>query len=169
MLDTQVCLDLWLFGDPRAGRLREALAAGALHAVRDAATRAEWLRVLRYRALALDETARARLRHAYDARLQPWPAAGTAPRPQPPLPRCADPDDQKFLQLAYDCGAAALFTRDAALLRLARRVAAQGRFAILSPAAFGQDRAEDPPANTGTRPHGPRSAATGGAQAEGSP
>jgi predicted nucleic acid-binding protein len=145
VLDTQVCLDLWLFGDVHASLLRDALASGALLAVRDAATRGEWCRVLRYRALALDEATCVQLEGEYDARLQSWTTAGSAPRPDPPLPRCTDPDDQKFLELAYASGAAALFTRDAALLRLARRVAAQGRFAILSPAAFGRESPATPP------------------------
>lgn len=136
VLDTQVCLDLWLFGDARAAALRVALDNGALQGVRDARSRAEWRRVLRYPALALDAARCAALEFVYDERLAPFEADG-APVPPPPLPRCADPDDQPFLELALASGAHALLTRDAALLRLARRVARQGRFAILTPEAFG--------------------------------
>jgi predicted nucleic acid-binding protein len=44
------------------------------------------------------------------------------------LPLCADPDDQKFLELAARCGADCLVTGDRELLKLARRVP----FAILT-------------------------------------
>jgi predicted nucleic acid-binding protein len=52
------------------------------------------------------------------------------------LPLCEDPDDQKFLQLAWHAHAGHLLTRDKALLKLARRVAELGRFAVLAPHAF---------------------------------
>jgi len=37
------------------------------------------------------------------------------------LPRCKDPDDQKFLELAARTGANLLVSKDKALLRLARK------------------------------------------------
>jgi uncharacterized protein len=131
VLDTQVCLDLWLFADPRVTRLRAWLDAGAVVGVRDDECRAEWLRVLRYPAFGLDDSRCAALERIYDASLEQGDTA-SAPVPTPPLPRCSDPDDQKFLALAWATGAAALLTRDAALLALARRVS----FAILTPALF---------------------------------
>lgn len=39
----------------------------------------------------------------------------------PALPRCSDPDDQKFLQLAVSVDADLLITRDKAVLRMDRR------------------------------------------------
>jgi predicted nucleic acid-binding protein len=48
-------------------------------------------------------------------------------------PRCRDPDDQKFLELAMASGAAVLFSRDAEVLKLGRRTARQGWFQILRP------------------------------------
>jgi len=53
-----------------------------------------------------------------------------------PLPACRDPDDQKFLEIARSAGAAALMTRDKALLRLTRHRLIRTHFAILSPEAF---------------------------------
>jgi predicted nucleic acid-binding protein len=44
------------------------------------------------------------------------------PAPQG-FPRCNDPDDQKFLELAVTAGASHLVTLDRALLALAPRVA----------------------------------------------
>src|SRR5688500_20276926 len=103
--------------------------------MRDEHTRDEWRRVLRYPALALDAGRCVALEAEYDARLAAFDTSA-GPSPDPPLPRCADPDDQPFLELAFASGACALLTRDGELLRLARRIARQGRFAILSPAAF---------------------------------
>ncbi|MFT3859256.1 MAG: PIN domain-containing protein [Aquabacterium sp.] len=45
--------------------------------------------------------------------------------PRGPL-RCKDPDDQVFIDLALHVGAAWLFSKDAALLKLARRARARG-------------------------------------------
>jgi putative PIN family toxin of toxin-antitoxin system len=56
------------------------------------------------------------------------------------LPRCRDPDDQKFLEAALAGGADALISKDKALLDLTRRKKAQvGRtvpFRILHPDDF---------------------------------
>ena len=49
-----------------------------------------------------------------------WPTAPDAAPAIAPLPVCADPDDQKFLDLAVACGAQYLVTRDRDLLELAR-------------------------------------------------
>ena len=48
------------------------------------------------------------------------------------LPRCADPDDQKFLELADDAGADVLVTGDGHLLSLAGRT----RFEIFTAGRF---------------------------------
>ena len=132
VLDTNVCLDLFVFDDPRCVRLRECLHAGEVIAVTDEACRAEWLRVLGYPALALDtdrcEAATAR----FDAVMQVWPLSPVAPdAPKPP--RCRDPDDQKFLDLAVRARARWLLSRDDHLLVLARRAARDGLFTIQPP------------------------------------
>jgi predicted nucleic acid-binding protein len=49
--------------------------------------------------------------------------------------RCDDPDDQKFLDLAFASAATALLTRDKALLRLSR-AAARAKLWIGTPAGF---------------------------------
>lgn len=133
VLDTNVCLDLFVFADPRLARLHAALAAGAAVAVTDAECRAEWRRVLGYPQLRLDPAARAAAQARFDARMR---CLDTDAAPAAPLPRCADPDDQKFLRLAQAAGARWLLSRDAALLRLARRVRRQGLFEILEPQAW---------------------------------
>lgn len=136
VLDTNACLDLFVFADPHCAFLRDALERGGVVAVTDADCRAEWLRVLGYRQLALDEARRTAAIAAFDAlvrdvsTMEPAAAGGTS------LPRCADADDQKFLELALRAGASTLLTRDAALLVLGRRMERAGMFAILTPAAW---------------------------------
>jgi putative PIN family toxin of toxin-antitoxin system len=131
VLDTQVALDLLHFADPRTQGLRAAIASGDVGVVTDAACRAEWHRVLHYPALRLDAARRALLELDYDALCVVVDDAQAAPIVATALPRCADPDDQKFLELAHRSGAIALLTRDRDLLALARRCAREGRFAIL--------------------------------------
>lgn len=133
VLDTNVCLDLFVFRDPRCAPLSAALQAGACEAVTREDCRAEWLAVLDYPQLALDAARRAEARAAFDACVRCLPPLATPPPAAARLPRCADRDDQKFLELARDAGAAALLTRDAALLQLARRAARDGLFAIATP------------------------------------
>ena len=134
VLDTNVCLDLLVFDDPRVARLRDALRAGAVEAMTDAPCREEWRRVLAYPVLALPEARQAvaltefdRLTTCQDGNA--IPQAADAPR----LPRCRDPDDQKFLELALRSGARWLLTRDDQLLALGRRTAREGWFAVLTP------------------------------------
>jgi predicted nucleic acid-binding protein len=146
VLDTNVCLDLLVFEDASCTALRDALGAGEVEAVTDAACRDEWLRVLGYPQLALDAAWRDAAAAAFDARLRLLPATGRMQLPEAAkLPRCADPDDQKFLELAQACGAQWLLSRDKALLKLARRTRREPGFDIATPQAWSRCRAEPGP------------------------
>jgi putative PIN family toxin of toxin-antitoxin system len=131
VIDTNVCLDLFVFRDPRWSALLAALQGGAVQAVTRADCRTEWLKVLEYRHLPLDERTRPQAIAEFDASIAC--IAPAKPNPETPLPLCSDPDDQKFLELARDAGAQALITKDKALLKLAKRTARAGLFAILAP------------------------------------
>ncbi len=134
VLDTNVWLDLLLFEDPRCAALRQALADGRARALIDTACRDEWLRVLAYPTLRLTAQRREELLHAQALHcLSPQTRQGGADWP---LPRCRDPDDQKFLTLARDGDAHFLLSRDHALLALAPRLRRSGRFAICTPEDF---------------------------------
>lgn len=133
VLDTNVCLDLLVFGDPRCAPLRAALHEGRALALTDAACRDEWRRVLAYPQFGLDAARQQVLAAGYDALFAPW--AGPA-RPAAKLPRCADADDQKFLELAAAAGAQVLLSRDRALLKLAARAMRMAGFNILAPEAW---------------------------------
>jgi predicted nucleic acid-binding protein len=134
VLDTNVCLDLFVFDDAACAALRAALTAGEAEAVADAACRDEWLRVLDYPQLGLDASRRVAAIAAFDARLCLLADAECEPPPAAPkLPRCADPDDQKFLELAQAIGAQWLLSRDKALLKLAKRTRRDHGFDIVTP------------------------------------
>ena len=131
VLDTNVCLDLFVFHDPQVAPLHTALQTGRLHAVTREDCRAEWLGVLSYPQLALDAAQQQQAAQAFDACVRCLPVAELEQGPAVRLPRCSDLDDQKFLELAAAAQAGALLTRDRALLQLARRTAAW--FAIMTP------------------------------------
>lgn len=135
VLDTNVCLDLFVFRDPAVARLAHALAAGRVEAMTDTACRDEWCRVLAYPQLALDEAGRRHALAEHDRWIRladPACAGPTSIR----LPRCADPDDQKFLELALATGASWLLSKDKEVLRLGRRTLRDGLFAIMTPAQW---------------------------------
>jgi len=132
VLDTNVCLDLFLFRDPACAALATALAAGHVQAVADAACRNEWLRVLEYPSVPIRPEQRAGLRERFDAAVVTLTDL-PAPASVVPLPACRDPDDQKFLELALVSGAPWLISKDRDLLKLARRTRKAGLFLILKP------------------------------------
>ena len=136
VLDTNACLDLWVFADPRAAGLLAALQSGALQAVTHNECRDEWRRVLHYPQLRLDDAARRVHANAYDALVLCLPGDAPPLRADVRLPRCADPDDQKFLQLALVSGARWLVSRDHDVLMLGRRTHREGLFEIVSPQAW---------------------------------
>lgn len=141
VIDTNVCLDLFVFRDPRWDALKTALQDGSVRAVTRSDCRTEWLKVLDYRHLPLDGESRPAAIAEFDALIECMDAPAVADAVK--LPVCSDPDDQKFLEIARDAGAQALITKDKALLKLARRNARAGLFAIVTPenwVANGQDR-----------------------------
>ena len=126
VLDTNAWLDWLVFRDAGLEPLRKAHAAGEVEVVIDEACEAELQRVLAYDLgkYRLDAEGR-------DLCLSRMKELSRKVESEPaPLPRCADPDDQKFLELAASARAGALVTKDTALLDLARRVP----FRIVTPA-----------------------------------
>jgi putative PIN family toxin of toxin-antitoxin system len=147
VLDTNIWLDLLVFRDPGTAALDQALRSGRLRACMDEFGAAELKRVLAYPLgrIRLDEAARAKVMAAcQDLATIPPPAVPAVPAPPAlpdgpacpvALPRCRDPHDQPFLELARACRANWLVTKDRDLLTLARRVARQASFQVLPPAA----------------------------------
>ena len=122
VVDTQVVLDCLVFHDPGAEALSSAVRRGSVHWLTTPAMRDEFVHVLSRGVGAAWQPDTLQVLRAFDrlARLVDSP-------PALPMPmRCSDPDDQMFIDLALSWGAQWLFTRDRALLRLARRARAHG-------------------------------------------
>jgi len=129
VIDTNVCLDLFVFRDPRWAPLLAALESGRVRAVTRADCRDEYLIVLHYSHLPLDEATRPQAASRFDELIEVVAPTSRALR----LPVCTDRDDQKFLEIARDADAAVLVTKDKALLKLARRTARENLFRIMTP------------------------------------
>jgi putative PIN family toxin of toxin-antitoxin system len=120
VLDTNVVLDLLVFGDLRARPLAERLSAGQLRWIATQAMREELSRVLAYPKLAprvaFHRGDGAEVLRAFDRQ-----AAIVEVAPKAPV-TCGDPDDQKFIDLAvaHRC---TLLSKDREVLRMRKRLA----------------------------------------------
>ncbi|HEY9099464.1 MAG TPA: PIN domain-containing protein [Thiobacillus sp.] len=146
VIDTNVVLDLLHFDDVAARPLRLALEDGRVRCVVSDGTLAEWRRVLAYPEFGLDSARQATLFARYEALAVKADAVGgnvglphngtlihSGLKPMwSRMPRCSDPDDQQFIELAAAAGAQGLISRDRAVLKLRRRCAPQ--FRIQTPA-----------------------------------
>ena len=138
VIDTNVVLDLLVFGDAAAMSLAAALHAGRLRPLATPAMLDELADVLSRPLLTnwpIDPAEVLRKARAMCREADPAPLLAA--------PRCADPDDQKFIDLAWTWPARWLFSRDRALLALARRAQAHG-LGILTPAAWATSHATAP-------------------------
>ena len=136
VLDTNVCLDMFVFHEPQSAALHVAMQRGTIEAVTRADCRAEWLRVLHYSQLPVSDATRPAIEAAFDALVRCLPDALATPPADGRLPRCADPDDQMFLELAQASGARWLVSKDNELLKLAPRCARDALFWIGLPQAW---------------------------------
>lgn len=114
VLDTNVVLDAWWFADPAVATLVAAVEDGRVRWIATPAMHAEVVEVLDRPAFTGAPDAGRAVLAAFDA----W-AVIRKPVTVPAAPRCADPDDQAFVDLALAVGARWLVSRDRALLALA--------------------------------------------------
>jgi putative PIN family toxin of toxin-antitoxin system len=133
VLDTNVVLDWLVFRDPSVGALARLVTEGRVRWLVSSQMRAELDSVLTRNAFARWAVARDEVFQAWDRWAHPVLDSG-APAHGASV-RCADPDDQKFIDLAIACGARWLFTRDRALLDLARQSRAFG-VEVVSPSTW---------------------------------
>lgn len=130
VLDTNVCLDLFVFRDPRWQALLDALRNRSIDGFTREDCRNEWLAVLDYPHLPVRPEDKAGICAEFDALLQCLPIASVNTFG---LPVCTDKDDQKFLELALQCQAHVLVSKDKAVLKLARKTQRRGMFRIVPP------------------------------------
>ncbi|MCH8179573.1 MAG: PIN domain-containing protein [Proteobacteria bacterium] len=114
ILDTNALLDWRVFKDPAATPIVEGILAGSLRWLACPSMEQEWHQVWprsHFKPWAPDPMLTLTVfRHA----------TFVDEPPRGPM-RCKDPDDQVFIDLALHVGAHWLFSKDAALLKLARR------------------------------------------------
>lgn len=120
VLDTQVVLDWLVFRDASAVSLGRAIESRSVCWLASAPMLREIERVLDRGVGAAWSPDRAAIRDTCGRLAHPVQVAADSPL------RCADPDDQMFIDLALAARACWLFTRDKALLRLAPRARDRG-------------------------------------------
>ncbi len=140
VLDTNVWLDWLVFDDPGIAPIKHIVASGTATIFVSLACATELKRVLGYvlsgRALDMQaQSAALALCKAMSIAVEECHETHAIET----LPRCADPDDQMFLELARDCRADALITKDRDLLALAARKVKPMPFRILTPREFARD------------------------------
>lgn len=116
ILDTNVVLDILHFADAPALPILSSLEAGNAQCYASLEMLDELRRVLSYAAFKLDEKSQLALHARYQGvtRLAKSTSVGSR------MPRCSDPDDQMFLELAASTQADLLVSKDKALLALKR-------------------------------------------------
>ncbi len=121
VLDTNIVLDLFVFGDLAAQALKSAVITGQLHWLATAAMRVELARVLDYpqvaKRLTRDGLAAAQVLLAFDTHARTVAAGAKAPV------TCSDADDQIFIDLAV-AHKAWLLSKDQAVLCMRKRLLA---------------------------------------------
>lgn len=121
VLDTNIVLDLFVFGDLAAQALKSAVITGRLQWLATAAMRVELARVLNYpqvaKRLTRDGLAGAQVLLAFDTHARTVAAGGKAPV------TCSDADDQIFIDLAV-AHKAWLLSKDQAVLCMKKRLLA---------------------------------------------
>jgi putative PIN family toxin of toxin-antitoxin system len=149
VLDTNIWLDWLVFDDPGIVPIRVAVESARAEIYSAGACEQELARVLAYTfgKKVLDAVTQTACLARYRQVTRPYVPARlrTSERATEglaaALPVCKDPDDQKFLELARDCGADFLVTKDRALLVFARRKYQHLPFRIVTPAQFASARA----------------------------
>ncbi|MFZ6847284.1 putative toxin-antitoxin system toxin component, PIN family [Undibacterium sp. RuRC25W] len=133
IIDTNVCLDLFVFHDKRWNKLLAGLQNGELKAYTRPECRDEWLAVLKYPHLPVTPENVNDIKIQFDELIE---CISPEDKSHIKLPVCSDKDDQKFLEIARDIEAHFLITKDKALLKLAKRIRKLGLFSTLTPEVF---------------------------------
>lgn len=123
VLDTNRVLDAWLFDDPSVAMLKRAVEEGTLTWLVTASMRDELQRVLTYPAIVRQLERRACAAAGVLRSFDRW--AHVVPPAEDVSMRCADPDDQVFINLAV-AWRADLYSRDEAVRALAPRLRSCG-------------------------------------------
>ena len=119
VLDTNILLDIFVFNDVRATHLKQAVLEGSIPAIASQKTLLEFADVISRPLFNLDAPTQSTILAQWQSIAQQLDDSNLAPAPW----KCQDPDDQIFLDLAYQLRPAILISKDNAVLRLAGRAA----------------------------------------------
>jgi putative PIN family toxin of toxin-antitoxin system len=121
VLDTNILLDIFVFDDERAIHLKKVLFDKTRHFVASQKTIEEFADVISRPLFKLDEEAQAAILAQWQSIAEQRDDSNLAPAPW----KCQDPDDQIFLDLAYQLRPTILISKDNAVLQIARKAASE--------------------------------------------
>ncbi len=119
VLDTNILLDIFVFDDQRASNLKQAIVDGSITAIASQKTFLEFADVISRPLFKLNTARQGTMLTQWQSIAQLHDDSNLAPAPW----KCQDPDDQIFLDLAYQLRPAILISKDNAVLKIAGRAA----------------------------------------------
>ena len=119
VLDTNILLDIFVFDDQRASNLKKAIVDGSITAIASQKTFLEFADVISRPLFKLNIARQGAMLTQWQSIAQLHDDSNLAPAPW----KCQDPDDQIFLDLAYQLRPTILISKDNAVLNIASRAA----------------------------------------------
>ena len=119
VLDTNILLDIFVFDDQRASNLKKAIVDGSIAAIASQKTFLEFADVISRPLFKLNTARQGAMLTQWQSIAQLHDDSNLAPAPW----KCQDPDDQIFLDLAYQVRPSILISKDNAVLNIAGRAA----------------------------------------------
>ena len=121
VLDTNILLDIFVFNDERALQLKKALFDKATQFLASQKTIEEFADVISRPLFKLDKQTQTAILAQWQSIAEQQDDSNLAPAPW----KCQDPDDQIFLDLAYQLRPTILISKDNAVLQIAHRAASE--------------------------------------------
>jgi len=121
VLDTNILLDIFVFNDVRAVNLKQAIVDGDIPVIASQKTLLEFADVISRPIFKLDKQTQATILAQWQSFAKQQDDSNLASAPW----KCRDPDDQIFLDLAYQLRPTILISKDDAVLQIARRAASE--------------------------------------------
>jgi putative PIN family toxin of toxin-antitoxin system len=121
VLDTNILLDIFVFNDERALQLKKALFDKATQFLASQKTIEEFADVISRPLFKLDKQTQTAILTQWQSIAEQQDDSNLASAPW----QCQDPDDQIFLDLAYQLRPTILISKDNAVLQIAHRAASE--------------------------------------------
>lgn len=122
VLDTNILLDIFVFNDERTLHLKKEFFKKTTRFIASQKTIEEFADVISRPLFKLNEQVQAAILAQWQSIADQQDDSNLAPAPW----KCQDPDDQIFLDLAYQLRPSILISKDNAVLQTASRAASEG-------------------------------------------